>query len=396
MLCAVLTVLSVPLRMEPQGAYCESCAETTPVLWHGRLLLAEHHSEFRLRWQHFNSVGNNSVLIDRVPGTKGFAFVSAAVVPSASGIDTLWLFGTNDEALDTCKPRTCVQTFWSATPSRVDSWKSATLLHLPQNGTSPRPPAPKWAVPWWTAFNTAPTRGVLRGVDVWVLAIELGSPEEPEPYDGKPFSIGTRFTTVFAVCERCAATGDLETGWHVLDPSEHIYRRDRYSACPTIRFFDGWYYVVTLYENVRSPRGDRCGSSSSRWKWCLAEHIVRSRDLAVWEESPVGGNDTLIMGYPDGDDLHGPDHRILPGSYLAQNGSAAQKAYVANQTDDVNRSDMDMVTLPAGYAGNEHPITYVVWLAGNQGEQTPPNLPMAPNVAGIVNGTEQEWLESFF
>ena len=49
-----------------------------------------------------------------------------------------------------------------------------------------------------------------------------------------------------------------------------------------------------------------------------------------------------------------PDHTIIPGSLLDEKGTSYQKAVVRNQTDDVNRSDMDMVTLPDGR-------TYVVW-----------------------------------
>lgn len=61
----------------------------------------------------------------------------------------------------------------------------------------------------------------------FVLAIELGSPSN---------LIGQRFTSVFAACESCATSGDLSQGWHLLDTSTHIYRKDRYSACPTLRW----------------------------------------------------------------------------------------------------------------------------------------------------------------
>ena len=83
------------------------------------------------------------------------------------------------------------------------------------------------------------------------------------------------------------------------------------------------------------------------------------------------------------------DHRIIPGSLLDQLGSDNQKTIATNQTDDVNRSDMDFVTLPTGK-------TYVVWNTGNQGEATPPNPPAGFSGTGLVDGTEQEWLESFF
>ena len=58
-------------------------------------------------------------------------------------------------------------------------------------------------------------------------------------------------------------------------------------------------------------------------------------------------------------------------------------------TFQINRSDMDMVTLPSG-------DTYVVWGSGNQGAGSAGNRDMGMSVAGIVHGTEQEWVESFF
>ena len=95
------------------------------------------------------------------------------------------------------------------------------------------------------------------------------------------------------------------------------------------------------------------------------------------------------MGLPDGDDVTGPDHHVLPGSRLAQNESETWQQYARNETDDINRSDMDMVDLPDGR-------TYVVWGTGNQGAGTPPNPGIGFSGAGIVNATQQAWLESFF
>eukprot|EP00729_Bicosta_minor_P015843 gene15843-3848_t len=332
---------SGPLKMEAIGAYCSGfdvdpaglngtgCSETTPFLWHGQLHVAEHHSEFRIRRQALPGCDttvaadaeggcDNSIVIQRVPGTKGIAFVSATVNENKDGEPTLWLFGTNDDAMQGGKSRTQVHTFYSSDPALgASSWKSSMILQFKQSGSDPKPPTPSWQVPWWTAFNTSPTKGVLNGKDVW-----LGTPEP---------LIGVRFTSVFAVCESCAEpAGDLSKGWSVLDPDTHIYRKDRYSACPTIRYYNGH----------------------------------------TWEESPYGGNNTIIMGLPDG-------------------GGPNEKGFVRNQTDDINRSDMDMVTLPSG-------DTYVVWGSGNQGVPTAPNIGFGAGVAGIVKGTEQEWLESFF
>ena len=74
------------------------------------------------------------------------------------------------------------------------------------------------------------------------------------------------------------------------------------------------------------------------------------------------------------------------------------QARATNQTDDINRSDMDMVTLPAGLLGAHQtkPWTYVVWGSGNQGAGTKPNIGEGFSEAGLVQGSEQEWLESFF
>lgn len=271
-----------------------------------------------------------------------------------------------------------VYVFRSRDPLLCDSsWTRSKILQLPQNGTDD-PSQPNWNQSWWTAFNTSPTKGIVGGRDAYVLAIELGSPAE---------LIGVRFTSVFAVCFACATTGDLSTGWTVLDPARHIYTRSRYSACPTIRWFAGYFYLVTLFEDIVSPRGTNCGSSSTRWTGCLAEHIVRSRDLQIWEESPFRGG--LIMGLPDGNNTDGPDHRIIPGSLLDETASAAVKELVKNQTDDVNRSDMDVADLPDGTA-------YVVWSTGNQGVPTPPNPTLGFNAAGVVRTSTQDWLESFF
>ena len=225
-----------PLRMEPLGSYCggtpggaaSGCDETTPIMWHGALMLVERHQNFRVRRQAFAPLNqtSNALLIDGVPGSKGVAFVSATVVNH----DTLFLFGTNNAEMAGGKPRTQVHAFWSNDAAlKPATWHTAKILQLPQNGTAP---PGSWQVPWWTAFNTSPTKGKIGGKDVWVLAIELGSPA---------VMIGRRFTSVFAVCEACAVTGDLSTGWKVLDPSRHIYRQDRYSACPTLRWYAGFF-----------------------------------------------------------------------------------------------------------------------------------------------------------
>ena len=247
-----------PIQMQPLGAYCgglaggnaSGCDETTPIMWHGALVMVERHSNFRVRRQAFGPLNqtDNNVMIDGVPGSAGIAFASAIVVEN-----TLWIFGTNNNAAFGGKPRTQVHTFWSSDPPLApDSWKHSIILQLPSNGTAP---PGSYMVPWWTAFNTSPTKGELNGKETFVLAIELGSPAS---------LIGHRFTSVFARCDVCASTGDLSGGWRIISPEQHIYRKDRYSACPTLRWYDGWFYLITLYEGVQNPRGPNCNSGVSQ------------------------------------------------------------------------------------------------------------------------------------
>eukprot|EP00035_Acanthoeca_spectabilis_P029041 m.473029 g.473029 ORF g.473029 m.473029 type:complete len:274 (-) comp33659_c0_seq1:710-1531(-) len=210
-----------PIRMEALGVYCEGCDETTPVLWPpgptGKLTVVEHHSGFRIRSQAHDGIPgapNNDIILPLIPGSTGIAFASALVVN-----DTLWVFGTNDVEMDGGKPRTQVHIFWSSDPSLSSgSWNTTSILQLPQTGV-PNPKDPPYIVPWWTAFNTSPTKGVVNGRDAYVLAVELGSPT---------VLIGERFTSVFAVCYSCASTDDLSTGWEILDPTTHIYEKSRW------------------------------------------------------------------------------------------------------------------------------------------------------------------------
>ena len=40
-------------------------------------------------------------------------------------------------------------------------------------------------------------------------------------------------------------SSDLSTGWTQFDPKIYHYTDREYSACPTIRHFDGWFYVAS-------------------------------------------------------------------------------------------------------------------------------------------------------
>jgi len=95
-------------------------------------------------------------------------------------------------------------------------------------------------------FNTS----VCRGPDGFVLAYESDDARYPA------------FTIKFA------RSGDLRT-WTRMP--EATFGTDRYTACPCLRYSNGYYYV--LYLEQRAPR------------WFFETYITRSRNLVHWELS---------------------------------------------------------------------------------------------------------------
>jgi hypothetical protein len=149
------------------------------------------------------------------------------------------------------------------------------------------------------------------------MAIELGAPKA---------IVGVPFTSVFAK----TTSTDLSTGWTLLDPVSHVYTKARYSACPTIRYFeeDQFFYMTTLFGSVpnssnpglpaeeasRSGQQPTSRRASNPYPCCFVTMLVRSRDLAEWESSPKNP----LMGWPDWS-----DRVITPGSILDTHGSAS-------------------------------------------------------------------------
>jgi alpha-L-fucosidase len=89
------------------------------------------------------------------------------------------------------------------------------------------------------------------------------------------------FTVKFAVSQ------DLEQWTKLPD----VFGADRYTACPTLRYADGWYYL--LYLEHRTPR------------WFFETWLARSRDLKSWELSPV--NPVISPGPDEGINASDPD-----------------------------------------------------------------------------------------
>ena len=89
------------------------------------------------------------------------------------------------------------------------------------------------------------------------------------------------FTVKFAV------SSDLENWTKLPD----VFGADRYTACPCLRYANGWYYL--LYLEHRTPR------------WFFETYLARSKDLQTWELSPA--NPILTPGLTDGVNASDPD-----------------------------------------------------------------------------------------
>lgn len=155
----------------------------------------------------------------------------------------------------------------------LEHWNSRTVLELPG----------------WELFNTSMCKADGR----YVMAIEVGGPPEVA---------GQRFTCRFA------ESRDLEE-WKLL-PEPQVFTKEKYSACPTIRWFDGWFYVAYL-EALEDYR--------------FHVYLVRSKDLATWEVSPRNP----VLAYDD------RDKQIASSRF-----SEADRQKIQAATN-VNNSDID-------------------------------------------------------
>jgi len=202
--------------------------ETTPVVFHGRLYRFEY---VRDRYYKPNSTGASYFrFVDMETGAFTPAFARGYHLGSAHAQgDTMYVYGV--PAWD----GPSVQVFWSRD---LEQWKERVAL-----GT-----------PGWGLFNTSVCQG--QG-GMFVMAVEIGRPPEEA---GVPFTV------------RFALSADL-LDWQ-LTPSDRVYSREKYTACPALRWFEPWYYMIYLEAYPRSPAG-------AEYK----THIVRSRDLVHWEPS---------------------------------------------------------------------------------------------------------------
>jgi hypothetical protein len=198
--------------------------ETTPIVFRDRL----HRFEYVRTGYAGNRTGDSYFrFVDHATGDLSAPFARGYHLGNVfAEDDVLYVTGTN---------------IWDG--ERVDlfvsgdmvSWETRSVLNLPGYGI----------------FNTS----MCRAEDRHVLMFEVGRPPEVA---------GVPFTARFAV------SGDLHT-WE-LAPPECTYSKERYTAPHCLRYLDGWFYNFYL-EAHPGPWYD--------------QRVVRSRDLVVWEPSPL-------------------------------------------------------------------------------------------------------------
>ena len=300
-LIAAFVLTAQPPAIHKLGTIDCDLVEATPVVFHGKLYRFEYVRE----GYYANKTGASYFrFIDTATAEPTPAFARGYHLGCAfvDG-DTMYAYGVPKWGGD------AIHVFWS---TDLKEWEDTEAIKLPG----------------WEIFNSS----VCKGKEGYTMAFEIGAPKE---------EAGVPFTTRFALSK------DART-W-TLTPSACVYTKERYSACPALRYVDDQYYMVYL----------------ESYPGFYASNIVRSKDLVTWEESPF----KPIMKHSDED-------RKLANPKLTPE---LQKRIA--EAKDINNSDMDFCE----FKGK----TVILYSWGNQ--QGVEHLAEAE-----YNGTEADFLRGFF
>lgn len=180
-------------------------------------------------------------------------------------------------------------------------------------------------------FNTS----VCKGKDGYVMAIEI---------NGTNPAVGKGFTCIFATSKNLI-------DWELMDIERFSYSRERYTACPCLRYVDGFYYIINLE-----------GAPCHRW----IPYIVRTADFENYE---LGVTNPIM--WPDDSDKIPVDPKHFTDEQIAEMENAV----------DCNNSDIDI----CDYKGK----TVILYSWGNQ-------LGTEYLACAEYDGTTEEFLKSFF
>ena len=220
--CTVALGLENPKIVKRGTVECD-LVEATPVVFHGKLYRFEYVRE---RYKP-NTTGKSYFrFIDVESGehTPGFAAGHHLGCAFVDG-DTVYVYGV--KGWDTAT----IYVFWS---KDLKNWQSRPALQTDD----------------WGLFNSS----VCKDDKGYLMAFEVG---RPKAVAGNPFT--TRF----------ARSKNL-LDWKLLDEPA-VYSKAFYTACPAIRYLDGYYYMFYL-----------AARPGPKWE----TDLVRSRNLVEWEKSP--------------------------------------------------------------------------------------------------------------
>jgi len=247
------------------GTLDRDMVETTPFVFKGRLMRFEYVRENY--WQ--NATGASYFQIRDVqtnalcaPFARGCHFGSAFCEN-----DTVSVFGV------TPAPSGVMKLYRS---SDLERWEERTAFELPG----------------WRIFNNS----VCADAEGYVMAAEIDAPAED---CGKAFTM------------RFLRSNNL-LDWS-LTPPECVYSKDRYTACPAIRWLrqDRFYYMIYL---------------EALPGWGFVPYIARSANLRDWARSPA--NPVLMFD---------EDDKIIANPYLPP----AERERIRGALD-INNSDVDL------------------------------------------------------
>lgn len=307
-----LKTAEIPVRktLRKLGTVKISAVEATPVVWKDKLL--------RFEWSR-NSEWGKPGGVKRETGCYYFIDMETEAVVSefAEGHAFGCCYTENEKMyVHGVKGNGGGNEISTFVSSDLQHWEQSTALVLPEQ---------------IQIYNTS----VCKAGDRYVMAIEIGG---DDPAVGRPY------TCVFAESK------DL-VHWNMLDMMEYSYCRDRYTACPCLRYYDGYFYII-------------CLESAPFHRWI--PYIARSHDLRDFELGVINP----VMWF-DNDDKK----VIHPERFTKE-----QLEYLSKAVN-CNNSDFDMCDY-----GGKVVITYS-W--GNQyGKEF---LALAE-----YDGTQEEFVKSFF
>ncbi|MCK5734241.1 MAG: hypothetical protein KAI38_08640 [Candidatus Latescibacteria bacterium] len=259
--------------------------ETTPVVFRDRLYRFEY---VRANYKPNRTGASYFRFVDLDSGQATPAFAADYHLGSAHvQDDRVYVYGVNTWGGSE------LRVFWS---DDLETWESRTALNLPG----------------WEIFNNS----VCEGEGRYVMSFEIGAPPE---------ETGAAFTMRFAESD------DL-LHWQ-LTPPECVFAKDRYTACPALRFLDGQYYMIYL-EARPGPTYE--------------PHIVRSPDLVHWESSPLNP----IMQYSEED-------KLIANPDLTESERALIAGAVNSNNSDVDLCEFDGKTILYYSWGNQLGVEFL-------------------------------------